>query len=225
MIGSCARCDTTVRKSGSTEEPQGWKRRISVPLERSRAIAENYCLATKDRIDVASSDKSDYLRYGLRRKYVCALLPRRSQSPLIELLCECSTPWLTRSGTIRKIRSQTERKILNTVRVKYRVPSRIYRAPEEPGPRVSEWERFLMGSARDRRNWVLQFARSDNRVSSSLARARTWRRDFKGFVIARRKYLRKSRGGKREHEAELTRSPCFTVENDENDEPGEYEMS
>lgn len=89
--GSCARCDTTVRKSGSTEEPQGWKRRISVPLERSRAIAENYCLATKDRIDVASSDKSDYLRYGLRRKYVCALLPRRSQSPLIELLCECST--------------------------------------------------------------------------------------------------------------------------------------
>lgn len=49
-----------IRKYRRDEGWEGWKRRISVLLERSRAIAENYCLATKDRIDVASSDKSDY---------------------------------------------------------------------------------------------------------------------------------------------------------------------
>jgi len=48
-------------QKGTGIESEGWKRRISVLLEGSRAIAENYCLATKDRIDVASSDKSDYL--------------------------------------------------------------------------------------------------------------------------------------------------------------------
>jgi len=59
----CMMADTVeieIRKYRRVEGSEGWKRRISVLLERSRAIAENYCLATKDRIDVASSDKSDY---------------------------------------------------------------------------------------------------------------------------------------------------------------------
>lgn len=61
--------------------PAGRRRRISVLLERSRAIAENYCLATKDRIDVASSDKSDYA--ATVAPEICLRASNRLQSPLI----------------------------------------------------------------------------------------------------------------------------------------------
>ena len=66
-----------------TRDRAGRRRRISVLLERSRAIAENYCLATKDRIDVASSDKSDY---ATAAPEICLRASNRLQSPLIEPL-------------------------------------------------------------------------------------------------------------------------------------------
>lgn len=70
-----------IRKYRTDKGSAGRRRRISVLLERSRAIAENYCLATKDRIDVASSDKSDYA--ATFAPEICLRASNRLQSLLI----------------------------------------------------------------------------------------------------------------------------------------------
>jgi len=85
---------------------EGWKRRISVLLERSRAIAENYCLATKDRIDVASSDKSDYAATAAPE--ICLHASSWSQSLLIESLWKFNNSYNLTQCIKKKIISRFE---------------------------------------------------------------------------------------------------------------------